>query len=282
MNTLIIGSGFGLYGYLPAIAKFSKKIYLDNKYKKKINKRKTLKIHLKKIIWYLDIKTIINQIDYVIIAQKPKNQYSLVLKLLNLIKPKHLFLEKPISNNPTNSLKLIEILKNKKINFSVGYIFKYLDWFEFIYKNLTKKKKFKITWEVKLNNKNNFWKYKISEGGGLIRFYAIHLIRLIFDLNLTKINKKIVKRNHLYFNFSDKLKNNIYLNIKFSKYNRFILNYNDKDYYKGPNPFLRKIDVNIDPRVKIIDVYINKILKHYKTNYSYEKKFILFWKKLEN
>ena len=30
MNTLIIGSGFGLYGYLPSIIDFSKKIYLKH------------------------------------------------------------------------------------------------------------------------------------------------------------------------------------------------------------------------------------------------------------
>ena len=32
MNTLIIGSGFGLYGYLPAIFHVSKKIYLKQQY----------------------------------------------------------------------------------------------------------------------------------------------------------------------------------------------------------------------------------------------------------
>jgi len=43
MNTLIIGSGFGLYGYLPSIIDFSKKIYLSIKYKKKVENRKDLK-----------------------------------------------------------------------------------------------------------------------------------------------------------------------------------------------------------------------------------------------
>ena len=39
MKTLIIGSGFGIYGYLPATIGFSK-IYLNQKYKKKNQKRK--------------------------------------------------------------------------------------------------------------------------------------------------------------------------------------------------------------------------------------------------
>ena len=33
MKTLILGSGFGLYGYLPAAYKISNKIFLQKKYK---------------------------------------------------------------------------------------------------------------------------------------------------------------------------------------------------------------------------------------------------------
>ena len=48
MNTLILGSGFGLYGYLPAIYKISKNIFLNTKYEKKIKNRAELKKFLKK------------------------------------------------------------------------------------------------------------------------------------------------------------------------------------------------------------------------------------------
>ena len=44
MNTIIFGSGFGLYGYLPTIAYFSQKIFLNKKYKKKIKNKKNIKI----------------------------------------------------------------------------------------------------------------------------------------------------------------------------------------------------------------------------------------------
>ena len=42
MNTLILGSGFGIYGYLPAIYGISKNIFLNIRYKKKIEKRTEL------------------------------------------------------------------------------------------------------------------------------------------------------------------------------------------------------------------------------------------------
>ena len=63
MNTLIIGSGFGLYGYLPAIFHVSKKIYLKQQYEFFFSTRSELKKFSKKIIWYHDQNKIITDID---------------------------------------------------------------------------------------------------------------------------------------------------------------------------------------------------------------------------
>ena len=114
MNFLIIGSGFGIYGYLPAIYKNSKKIFLNIKYKKKIEKRIELIRYLKRVNWYFDIKDINNKIDYVIIAQNPKQQFLIVKKILLFLKPKHFFLEKPICHTPNKALNFVDFLEKKK------------------------------------------------------------------------------------------------------------------------------------------------------------------------
>ena len=155
MNFLIIGSGFGIYGYLPAVYKNSKKIFLNIKYKKKIEKRIELTRYLKRVTWYFDIKDINNKIDYVIIAQNPKKQFLIVKKILRFLKPKHLFLEKPICHTPNKSLNFVEFLHKNKIKFSVGYLFAYLNWYRYIKKNLTYNQKFEITWRIRLNKKKH-------------------------------------------------------------------------------------------------------------------------------
>ena len=48
MNVLILGSGFGLYGYLPAVYSFSKRIYLNEKYEKIFKNKKELSKFKKK------------------------------------------------------------------------------------------------------------------------------------------------------------------------------------------------------------------------------------------
>lgn len=285
MNVVIIGSGFGIYGYLPSLIDCAEKIYLNKRYKKKIIKKikdKLLtRIKIRKIIWYTDINLIIKKINFIVIAQNPSNQHSLILKLTNKIKTKNLFLEKPLSNNPNNALKLIKVLHKRKINFSIAFIFKYLKWYKFIYNNLSSKNKFTLLWKIKINKQNNSWKYSISEGGGLLRFYGIHFIRLLFDLNFTKLINKKIKKNQLHLNFLDKKENNILIKILFSKQNKFIMNFNGKKVFTGPNPFLKPINKNNEPRINIIKNYIKEKLIDYHTDFNNEKKFILFWKKIE-
>ena len=51
-NFYIFGGGFGLYGYVPALIKIKKKVFLDQKYKKKITSRNDIS-HLNNKIKYL-------------------------------------------------------------------------------------------------------------------------------------------------------------------------------------------------------------------------------------
>ena len=281
MNFLIIGSGFGIYGYLPAIYKNSKKIFLNIKYKKKIEKRVELIRYLKKVIWYFDIKDIKNKINYVVIAQNPKKQFLIIKKLLCFFKPKHIFLEKPISNTPNESLKFVKFLKKKKIRFSVGFLFTYLKWYKYIKENLSSNQKFEINWRIKFNKKNNLWKSNHKEGGGLVRFYSIHFFRLFHNLNLTKIHKVLVNKKHCKFILKDQKENTIFLNVKYDLINKFYIKHNKNFFLKSSNPFMKSIKINDDPRVSIIQKYIKDIFENFKINYRYEIKFIKFWKKIE-
>ena len=282
MNFLIIGSGFGIYGYLPAIYKNSKKIFLNIKYKKKIEKRIELIKFLKKVIWYIDIKEINNNIDYVVIAQNPKNQFLITKRILNLLKPKHLFLEKPISNTPDTSLNFVQFLEKKKIKFSVGYLFKYLSWYQYIKKKLSHNQIFKISWKIKYNKKNNLWKTNHDDGGGLIRFYSIHFLRLFYDLNLTEIHKVSLNKKFCKFILKDQKKNEFFLEVEYAQINQFYIRHNKNYILRSLNPFMKNIKKNNDPRVNIIKAYLKEVFENFKIDYRYEKKFINFWKIIEN
>ena len=179
MKTLILGSGFGLYGYLPAAYKISNKIFLQKKYKNFFYSRSELKNFNNKIIWYDNLKAIINAIDIVIIAKRPIDQDIQIRKILNFKnKIKHFFLEKPLSSNYKRSFLLEKKIRMKKKSFSICFIFEYLSWYNEIKKIIkSNNNNIVINWLIKNKKKKN-WKYQKKDGGGVIRFYGIHMIKL--------------------------------------------------------------------------------------------------------
>ena len=284
MNALIIGSGFGLYGYLPGIFHVSKKIYLNQRYKKFFSTRSELEKYSKKIIWYIDQNKIIDNINYIVVAKRPQEQSKIIKKMLekknNL---KHIFLEKPIDINPKKSISFLNYLNKKKINYSFGFIFKYLRWYKSMKIKLTKNQNFEIIWQIdKKQKNNNHWKYSFTQGGGLVKFYGIHFIELFFSLNLVNIKKNIISKNCWKIVVSDNKNNFVNLIIKFAKKNNFFIKHNKKNIINSMNPFLKKItNKKTDPRSTILKKYINTNLKSFKKVSNINLKFINFCETIE-
>ncbi len=282
LNFLIIGSGFGLYGYLPAITNYSKKIYLNVKYKKFFFKRKELTKYKNKIIWYEDQQKIIEYIDYLIVAQRPQDQFRLIKKLVKTQnKIKHIFLEKPIGINPNKSKLFINFLNKNKIKFSFGFLLNYLNWYKVIKVNKKKYQSFKFVWQIKKKNNDNSWKYQSLNGGGLIRFYGIHFIKALFDLNFKNIKHNKISKNLWKIKTYDKRGNSMSIELKYSNKDKFIYNSNNFNKVSSINPFGKNINkLKIDPRCFYIKKYIKDNLNKKIINNKYYD-FINFWKKVE-
>jgi len=295
MNYLILGSGFGLYGYLPAVlSKKSNIVYLENKYKKIINSRKDLNIYKNKIIWIQNSLNILKIIDYLIIAKRPSDQVKIIKKIINRKNTlKKIFLEKPIAKNPLEAKNLLNILKKKKINVSFGFIFQYTNWYKKI-KNFIKENKKKceieITWNFNaffLKKKIKSWKNDISQGGGIINFYGIHFIKLINELGFNKIvNSVQVNKNKTNYWLSSYKKNRQIFKLKInisSKKNLFRINL--KNYSKNalinlPNPFGKNNNfTKKDNRVIFLRKYLEYEMQK-KTNYNELLMFNNFWEKI--
>ncbi len=282
MNFLIIGSGFGLYGYLPAISNYSKKIYLNEKYKKFFFKRKELTNYLNKIIWYRDQKKIINYIDYLIIAQRPQDQFKLMKNLVKTKnKIKHFFLEKPIGINPNKSKLFIKFLNKKKIKYSFGFTLSYLNWYKFIKAKNKKYQCFNFFWQIRKKNNNKSWKYQSLKGGGLFRFYGIHFVKVLFDLNFKNIKHNKISKTLWKIKAYDKRSNSISIVLKFANKDKFTYNFNNSNKISSSNPFCKNINkLKIDPRCLYIKKYIKDNLNKRIIKNEYFD-FVKFWKKIE-
>lgn len=275
MNFLILGSGYGLYGYLPAIYKISKKIFLDIKYKKKIK----FKDNFKKIEWYSNVENVLSKINYVVIAKRPNDQFKLVKYIFKKNKTVNFFLEKPLAPTPSKAKELLFFLKKKKILFKIGFIFSYLKWYDLIFKNFNhKKSKILIEWNFKYNKNNNSWKKEPRAGGGIIAYYGIHFIKIFSDFNFKKIKENILEKYTWRYIVSDKNSNIIKLIINInSDKEKFIIRINNK-VLRYQNPFDEVIiGTKEDPRCKYLIKYVLSGFTNSKECFNKHLNCIKFW-----
>ncbi len=251
----ILGGGFGLYGYLPAFANLQYDIYTLSKYENYINKRPDLDRYIENINFLKEEKELINKVDYINVARNPESQYQFLINN----KPysfKHLYLEKPIAHQGAAYSECIENFKIEKTSFSVFYSLTYMDWYNNIIKEMMKgvNQKIEIVWKIK--QKSSSWKQDITKGGGMLKFYGIHFIKMIIDANLT-LKNVTMSENKLEINLESKNFNLLNISIESNNKNLFAIYKNEEIQINSTNPFLKEIIPGLpDPRIEILEKYI--------------------------
>jgi predicted dehydrogenase len=262
----IIGSGFGLYGYLPAIIKLHKKdVVLPIKYKESILSRSELIEFEKSIIWVKDRDEALKKTTDLVIAVPPDAQEELIINIIHNYKINTLFLEKPIAKTPEKAAKILELIKNSRIKCIVGYSFLYIPIKEKF--SLINQPSTEIYWEWEfmahhfLNNLKN-WKRYHSHGGGVLRFYGIHVIAFLYIYGFRRVLQSFTvcdTSDEPYIweaKFADK--NNSVCNVKVnckSECDLFKIYGNNNEstiVSKDPFKLLEKLDNKVDRRVQTL------------------------------
>ncbi len=189
----ILGSGFGLYGYLPAILSNStQKVLLPARYADKFHSRKELALYEQNIIWKDTETDILANSEIVVLALNPEKQIFWVNECLKYNNIQYLILEKPLANTPEIAQSILYQLNQSKKKYRIAYTLCHTTWAKHLKKYLLEIKtpyQLEIEWHFKAHHyKNNIdnWKRQHSLGGGAIRFYGIHLIAFLVSINFTK------------------------------------------------------------------------------------------------
>ncbi len=204
----IIGSGFGLYGYLPAILSTNKRqVYILKRYKEILKNRKELNFYESKVKYLDNEQEILKNSDIIILARRPIDNEKLFFQIEN----KKVIIEKPIAKSPNEAFRILLHGNSNNIKIYSGFLFEYQNWYEKI-TNITNGT-VNIRWGIKKVNTPDSWKYAPKNGGGLTAFYAIHLINLATQNDFQLNNSKLLNLNNLSLNFNKKgvnLKCNLY------------------------------------------------------------------------
>ncbi len=197
MNVVILGSGFGLYGYLPALSNIKNiTIFLLSRYKTQFYKRPDINLYFDTIQWVDDVETLLKLANTLIIALTPAQQYFWIKKCLSYQNINYIFCEKPLATTPDLANDLFENLVISGKKFRIAYNFRYTDWGWKIlnsFKNIGS-----ITWNFQAHHyKKNIqnWKRQHTDGGGALRFYGIHLIALFSELGYNNTSYSEIKNN---------------------------------------------------------------------------------------
>tara|TARA_B100000700_G_scaffold193927_1_gene213604 strand:- start:1294 stop:2202 length:909 start_codon:yes stop_codon:yes gene_type:complete len=259
--TLLLGKGFALNVYLPALIETNcKKIVLDLSSKKYIGSN----IHNKDIKWINENEIQENNFSKIIIAEPPQKQFKLIKDRSLWKNCNNFILEKPIAENHNKAKHLIEMLNERKIKYSVNYTFRYTKWlrkiYDYIHNNLDDGE-IKVNWKFMgrhLQKKKSTWKTNHELGGGAIKYYGIHLIAILSDIGYKEVksinifNQPTNKINSWSCTFDSTNKLPLLkLNIDSSSvYNQFNWQQRNKSILNLETPFsLESIEYNYDKRI---------------------------------
>lgn len=218
----IIGSGFGLYGLLPAFnsIKGCKVVSICGKKSDRLLDY-CQKIGLKNI--YTDWQDMLDkeELDILAIAVTPIEQYGIAKVAIGM--GINIFAEKPLANSPSQAKELLDLAIKKKIHHAIDFIFPEIEEWKKVKKmidkqSLGKLKSIEVSWDFlsyDIANKKLTWKTDSSQGGGALSFYFSHTLYYleyfagrISDLKSTlSYSKQNLNRGEVGVQISLKFKN---------------------------------------------------------------------------
>ena len=194
----IVGSGFGLYGYLPALVEtFQDAVVLPVRYQAKLESRPELHPYRSCIKWVSRDDEALASASGVVIATTPGEQPLVVGRCLEYGRIATLFLEKPLARTPNEASDLLSRLLASGRRFRIGYTLPHSRWAAAMDRlaGLGPGGAMTITWHFMAHHFKTgleSWKRNHSAGGGVIRFFGIHLLPLLAQQGYQTVEQSAV------------------------------------------------------------------------------------------
>jgi predicted dehydrogenase len=191
VKAAILGSGFGLYGYLPALHALSCPDVLAERYRATIERRTELSHLADGITFVADENEAVDLADALIVARRPADQLDLIAGLLRRKKLQRLLLEKPLAPNPAAAAQLQDQIEASGKIVRMGYLFAATDWGRNLIARAPESRgDLHIRWLFRAHHyeaDRSNWKRADAEGCGALRFYGIQLISLLAALGFDQV-----------------------------------------------------------------------------------------------
>jgi predicted dehydrogenase len=188
----ILGSGFGLYGYLPAVIEGCRQVaVLPDAYRRKLQSRPELQHLESSIRWARDEDDLACQVDTLILARRPEDHVLWLEQNLSYPELRCLLLEKPIAPDPASAGRVLDTLRESGSTYRIGFNFGLTDWASRMRAELGagRLEAWSIVWDFRAHHYANdlqTWKRFPSQGGGALRFFGIHIVAFLAELGYSQ------------------------------------------------------------------------------------------------
>lgn len=189
----ILGSGFGLYGYLPAlVAHCGQRVVLPERYRQRLEERSELAQYASHVEWATDEWSALRAASGAVLALCPAMQSHWLAVCLKQPRLERLFLEKPLATEPGSARRWHERLEQSGKVVRIAYLFRHLDWAAQLRNCIfsAAPRSVSIVWRFLAHHVRyqiDTWKRDHEQGGGAIRFYGIHVIALLAELGYSRV-----------------------------------------------------------------------------------------------
>ncbi|MDH2352680.1 hypothetical protein QCM80_18765 [Bradyrhizobium sp. SSUT112] len=192
----ILGSGFGMYGYLPALIECGIKVALPERYRAVVGGRSELAQYVPDVIWCANADEPLMRATGAVVALRPADQADQIPRLAAMPELRDLILEKPVAPSPQLAAQLLDTLDRAGKRYRVGYTFRFLPWADRLRAILAEGAgRLSLDWSFMAHhyraNLEN-WKRFDASGGGALRFYGIHLIALLAEFGYDDVSSSVV------------------------------------------------------------------------------------------
>ncbi len=194
MKFAIFGSGFGLYGYLPALVTgCNQTVYLPERYRALLEKREDVRRFVDAVKWRLDEKAALAEVDAVVISKRPADQVDWIRECASKPNIRALLLEKPLAPSPKAASDALGLLEMSGKKYRIDYNFRFTPWAQALKQHLRSAVPtgyLSINWQFRAHHyaydlRN--WKRFVSSGGGALRFFGIHLVGLLAEFGFDNL-----------------------------------------------------------------------------------------------
>lgn len=194
----ILGSGFGLYGYLPALAGFcGQRVVMPVRYRERLEQRSELTEFSDRITWAASEQAALSSASGAVLALCPSMQTRWLECCLSEPKLERIILEKPLAAKPDDAAHWLQRLTDSGKIFRIAYVFRFLEWAEQLRSEIERSdvQRVEIRWRFMAHHFRNdlaTWKREPDQGGGVLRFYGIHLIALLAELGYDQVKSSCI------------------------------------------------------------------------------------------